>query len=141
MADLITVSVTISGSAIDLHDQTTYELVEWNAPGITWRLTEVEGDYQPGSRVVRAVPDTSTIAGVVRVKGANVAAVASAAQDLMEALAQFSYTVTEVIDGVTTTYTGCRPADVTPAGGVDARKLSRGRAEYALSIRCDPRSV
>lgn len=144
---VLTMSATVSlpsgsPSSINLHDRTRFELVEWAIPGITYRLTEIAGEYQPGSILVNAVRDTATLSGVVRVLGTSEANLRINIRLLFRALSQFSYSLTETIEGNTETYRRCRPANLDAIGGQDWDVL-RGmhRQAYQFSIRCHPRTV
>lgn len=133
-------SVVVSQSGGDL-DITAgdYELVIWNPPALEYRVHEVQGRYQAGSRLVSAVPDVATIGGVFRCKGAAWTAVDAAIADLYAALGQFEYTVTTTLDGVVETFENCQPASVRPLGGRrTSGEIASGFADFDVAIRCTP---
>lgn len=131
-----------SPASINLHDRERFELLEWNMPGVTYRLTEITGENQPGSIPVMAVRDTAVLSGTVQVLGTSEASLRANERLLYRALGQFRYTLTEVIDGNTHVYTHCRPADATPRGGADWDWLrSMYKQSHVFSIRCHPRTV
>lgn len=147
METLLPMSVTLTGlpgspSSINLHDRTRFELVEWSEPGISYRLTEIAGEYQPGSVLVNAVRDTASLSFVVRALGSSEGVLRANILLLFRALGRFSYSMTEVIDGNTHTYVRCRPANISPIAGRDWDVL-RGmhRQEFSVQVRCHPRTV
>lgn len=139
MADCdIDLSVVVSGDALDLNNGVSLVLVEWNTPDAPRRERDVRGPYQAGGALVLSVPDVATITGVVRAQGANWTACVAAANAVRLAFNQFSYTITETVEGVVTTYTKCRPTGIQMVGGIDATKVRRARAEFAFSIDYHP---
>lgn len=130
------VSVPAPTNFLDLNERTHFEIVEWNAPLPRWRRKAIDGTYTAGRRLVSAVPDTATITAVVRVMGTDWENQQEWAQTLFNALSQFDYTITEIINTVARTF-ACEPADITPSeGGLEPFGVARGRQVYTLTIPC-----
>jgi hypothetical protein len=145
MDDFIDLSVAISrpSTPLEINNRTSFEIPEggWAPLGKSHRLNELEGENNPGSVLLGFVADTATINGVVRVLATSESSLRSRITTLFDAMSQRSYTITEVIDGESTVYTGCRPASsIECVGGVDWDIL-RGLHQQAVtySIRCNPR--
>ena len=119
-----------------------YSVVSVGPGGRTWRRRTVEGEYVHGRVLVNATLDTRTMPLVVQVEGANWAQVRSRAQTMIDAVSQFAYTITTVLDGVSDTYV-CEPADVALAGGDewDKFRLMARQQVYVLTIPYDPVKV
>lgn len=144
--DVIPASATInlpsgSPSSIDLNDRVRYEIVERQEPGVSYRLTEIAGENQPGSFPIKAVRDTATLAYVIRVRGTSPANYRENLNLLFRACGQLRYVVTEVIDGQTLEWHLCRPANIEQAGTQTGHQLARRRGDWSVSIRCHPRTV
>jgi len=132
--------VTISGSpTLTLEDPGDFELVAVGVGGRQWRRVTVEGRYQHGRALLGAVLASQTLTIQVRCLGASWSAVNNRRQELFTALAQDSYTVTTVIDGVTDVFTA-EPADISPASGdtLDRLRAMANMQEYVLTIPVVP---
>gem|GEM_PF-1902929 len=152
MEPMIDVSLAVSrptGGALQLNDHTNYELTRpLIRPGMTYRRRAQQGEYQPGEILTGKVRGVATLAFRVRVRGGTWVGHKARMGDLYSALGQFSYTVTEITEGVTTEYRRCQPADVISRDAVDPQFLNSvayrtqvGWAEYDVSIRCHPQTV
>lgn len=141
MGDLIDISVQVERpyplSPLELNDHVAFELVEWSEalPG-EWERSTVKGAYQDGRVLVNATRGVSQIVGAVRVLGATWSQQQANLAALFAALGQFTFDITQELDGVTRTY-ACEPADITIAGTLDPFAVARSRQVYALSIPCE----
>jgi len=145
---LLDLSVTIGGlsgspASINLHDRIRYELAEpLLDSGISHRVTEITGENQPGSVVVNWVRDTATLSGVVRVLGTSEATLRANIRLLFRSLSRYPYSITEVIDGNSHTFTRCQPANISTLGGQDWDvQRAYHTQKYTIQIRCHPRTV
>lgn len=145
----IALSVSVSrptGGALDINSG-PYKITSPIRPGLTWRRNAVTGRWVPGERLLDAVPDTAILSFTVRVDGDDWAEQSAAALEMFQALAQFEYTVTVTQETVATVWTGCQMADIVPRETADtsyrpaAYNVKRGRAEYVVTIRCNPLAI
>lgn len=141
MRSAITITGTISRSStpLNLSQDGVREVVSLTEGGVTWRRTTVSGKYQPGRALLQAVRDTATDVLVLRVYGTTGTQLANRVTEVVTAFAQFSYTVTLVIDGVTRII-DCEPADIQVVGDDTRRKGLRFALmrELQISIPRDP---
>jgi len=129
-------------SSIDLHDRVKFEIAEWNRPGISWRLDEIPGEYQPGAFTRGRVRDRASLTGTVRVLGTSEATLRTNENLLYRALDGFNFQLVEVIDGNSHTYVRCQTESILPRGGLDWDSLrALHTQEHTFSIRCHPRTV
>jgi len=137
MGDLFSLSIEVStpSTALEINDHEAFEIVEWNPPIQEVSRVVVDGPYQSGRRLISATRGPVTLTGVVRVLGEDWQAARDNAESLFSALSQFSFTLTESIEGEDTVY-DCEPADISLASGLDGFQVARGRHEYVLSIPC-----
>jgi hypothetical protein len=152
-APIIDCSLKVSrptGGALELNDHDNFELARpLIRPGVTYARRAVTGDNQPGEILIGAVRAVATLAFRIRIKAGTWSAAGTLADTLFSALGQFSYTITETTEGVTTIYSRCQPADVVPREVADPSfaetntgpRVVLGWAEYDVTIRCHPRTV
>lgn len=129
-------TVTISApSGTLVMDTAPFELVAVGASGRTWRRRTVEGRYQHGHVLVGAVLAAESLTIHVRLRGATWVEVQNRYTELVEALSQFTYTVTVDMEGVVRTYT-CEPGDIRLVSGDTLSKfhVMASMQEYLLTI-------
>lgn len=127
---------------MNLHDRERFELTEWNRPGITWRLDELEGENQPGAITLKRIRARAVLSGTVIVLGSSEATLRTNENLLYRALDRFNFSLVEVIAGNSHTYTRCQTASIIPRGGADWDFLRAAwRQEHTFTIRCHPRTV
>lgn len=136
----LSVQITRTGAPLEINDRASMELVEWVTPDAQRREHDVRGTFQAGGLLISSVPDVASLSGAVRCMGATWVEVVAAANDLRAALNQFSYSITESVDGVVTTYTKCRPTGLTMTTPLTQAVINR-RAVFAFSINYHPNIV
>ncbi|WP_061960654.1 hypothetical protein [Demequina flava] len=145
----LTTTLPAPDGAVDFNDHTRFELLTRPNPGQRWRRESGTGRYVPGEALIVAVQDTAVLRFSVRVLGGTWADHTLNTQLMERALSRFSYSLTDVVEGVTRTWTRCQPADIVPreetdlqyAAGSRAFDISRGRDQYLITVRCDPQPV
>lgn len=140
MADELDAVITIATPGGDVVlDAAPFDLVAFGAGGRTWRREVVEGRYQHGRALVGAVLATQSLSIHVRIVAATWAEVAAHYEELADAVSQFSYQVTAVVEGETTVY-DCEPGDIAMVSGDTLSKFHAmaGMQEYLLTIPYAP---
>jgi hypothetical protein len=131
-----------SPSSVNLHDRTKFELIEWNRPGVEWRVDELEGENQPGAIPLKRIRARAVLTGAVVVLGSSEATLRTNESLLYRALDGFNFSLVEVIDGNSHTYTRCQTQAIVPRGDADWDFLRAAyRQEHTFTIRCHPRTV
>lgn len=144
----ITSSLAISRTSLSLADLTltnnpfsgsyTYPEDGLSVPNFSMRLTYApESMWIPGRLVLGAVMDGTEVPLTVYAKGTTSADLQAKKADLEAAFAQFSYTITMLVDGVTI---GTWPADPTSVwwGVVDHGQAEQHFAVGTVSIPVNP---
>lgn len=140
MADLdIQVTVSRPGTDLDLNQDGSFEVIAVGVGGRTWQRRTVDGPYMHGRRLLGAVLASQTLVVLVRVRGATWVAAQNRYQEMAEAFSQQAYTVTQVLEGRTDTYT-CEPADIALTSGATLSKhhVMAQMQEYQVTIPIDP---
>jgi hypothetical protein len=121
-----TVTVSIDRSSLSLtalvasDDGATYQIKQdgLTRPAITWRLTAAPDSADVhGTEYVAAAKEQTSLPLDIIVKAASSAALNTACVALEDALSQFTYTATVVVDGVTKVWS-CAPAAYSPTSGL-----------------------
>lgn len=86
-------------------------------PAGVWRRTFATAPYVHGRLLTGAVLEQAEIPMPVRAQAATPQQLHQLVVDLVEAISQFTYTLTLDLDGVVTTWS-CEPADYAPGGDV-----------------------
>lgn len=135
-------TISLPAGTLDLDTPGAFELVEIGMSGRTWRRTTVDGPFMHGRVLVGAVMDTATLTIIVRTRGATWVAAMNRAQELFDALAQHTYTVTTVIAGRTDVHV-CEPADIRLVSGDTISKFHAmaQMQEYLVTIPITPGGV
>lgn len=116
MAEFIVVTISLDGDeeedGLILEPDTGYYIArDGIGPGaVSWRRDTVTSPYVGGDVLVHAVKDVQVIPVNLRVVGTTAEDLHTKIQTLTDAVSQFSYTVTAVIDNVEYEWT-CQPAD------------------------------
>lgn len=140
MTDLdVQVTIGTPTGPVLLESPGACEVVGVGVGGRTWRRVTVEGTYVHGRALVGAVLATQTLTVHLRVRGASWVAAMNRYQEIVDAVAQHTYTVTVAVEGRTDTYT-CEPADITPVAGdlIGKFHAMENMQEYLLRIPVDP---
>lgn len=139
MSDLFDLSVAVStpGAPIELNDGVEFELAAWNPPIQQVSRTTESGPYQSGEVLIAAARTAGTISAVVRVLGSTWPAQQANVASLFSALSQWSFVITESVEGVARIYE-CMPTDIALANGISGEQVAYGAHEYVLSIPCNP---
>lgn len=111
-------------------------------PAITWRLTAAPDSADVhGSEYVAAAKEQTTLPLKVLIQAASSAALDVAITALEDALSQFAYTATMVVDGVTKVW-ACGPAAYSPTSGlVDSNMVDGHFDVYTITIPVYPVSA
>lgn len=109
------------------------QLISFGTAGQQVRRTVVESRWMHGNSQTSAVLEETQVTAVIRAGGASWAAAQAWAAHLFAAAAQFSFTITEELDGVTRVWR-CQTADVTLVAGdvLDKVRYFRNEQEYQL---------
>lgn len=141
MADDLTISATISrtsGGNLVIDSDGIYRVVSFGPGARSWRRDRATSPSVAGGQLVNAVLDVQVRPLVVRVYGATAAELNTRTGALVDALSQFSYTLTVTIDGTTWAY-ACEPADGGPVNGeLDKFELLSRQQTYAFQIPGSP---
>lgn len=116
-----------------------YEIVSLGPGALSWRRETVRSPYVHGETLVTAVKDLSIAPMTVRVKASSAATLDTRLDALLDAFAQFEYSIGVTIDGVSKIWT-CQPADLSVGDGGEFNKyqLMAKMYEVTLSIPRHP---
>lgn len=140
MGDLYTQSLRVSipdgPGYLELNDGANIRIVEWNPPlAMAFTETFAESEHQAGRKLLTSVPAEVTLPLAVRVYGATWANQQAWVASLRGALTQRSFTLTEVLEGVTRIWQ-CRRVNGGSLGdgGLDPFAVNRSRQVYVFLI-------
>lgn len=137
-------SLSLSALVIDTDGFDTYyvDAAGLGRVGRTWReTTATSSPFVHGVLVTGSVLDDAVLPLVVRVQAASSSALDTAVTALEDALAQFSYPVTVVVDGVTKVWTA-RPATIQSTDAlIDFARVTNHFEDLSISIPVYPVSA
>jgi len=110
-------------------------LIDWQPGGVTPVNEYAESSWLPGASLARSRQDMTNIAMTLRLYASSESTVRALLTTWQQALAQFSYTITETWSGGSNTYTCC-PATLTP--DYVGYMLPRGTLIVSASIPRQP---
>lgn len=134
-------SIPASDVVLNSATSATYVLLQegLSRPAITWRLTPAPDSADVhGTEYVAAAKEQTTLPLKVMIQAASSAALDAAISDLEDALSQFTYTATVVVDGVTKVWS-CAPAAYSPTSGLIDSNFVDGHFDvYTITIPVYP---
>lgn len=121
--------------AVDTSATSGAVVIGWNFGGVDPQNEWAESADIPGASLARTHEAVLPLALDLRLYGASQAAVRALYVTWKQALAQFSYTITETYTGGSNTY-DCSPATLSP--GLIGHQLGRGSMTLGASIPRQP---